>query len=87
MEPLSYNIRPADRIRAIRATLAFLTGDELALKQVMDDTDEDEYVRSHIALIVALTEQAATYAGAATDAPVQLKKMLLDYAQEGADRG
>jgi hypothetical protein len=81
------NIEAKDRARGLRATLGFLRGDSLALDAVLTETAEDTNPGATGALILALVEQAATYASAAPDAEEQIAAMLLDYAKGEADRG
>ena len=81
------NIRSIDRQRGLRATLGFLRGDSLALDDVLNETKEDTNPAAVAGLILALTEQAATYASAAPDAAQQIEAMLIDYAQQEGNRG
>jgi len=81
------NIQAKDRARGLRATLGFIQGDSLALDAVLTETAEDPNPGATGALILALTEQAATYAAAAPDAACQLQRMILEYAQQEGDHG
>jgi hypothetical protein len=81
------NIQAKDRARGLRATLGFIQGDSLALDAVLTETAEDTAPGATGALILALVEQAATYASAAPDAAEQLQAMIMDYAQQEASRG
>lgn len=81
------NIRARDRHRGIRAVLGFIRSDSVAIDDVLRETAEDETPGAIAALILALTEQAATYTSAAPDAETQLEAMLMEYAQEEADLG
>lgn len=81
------NIRSVDRARGLRATLGFIQGDSLALDAVLTETAGDTSPGATGALILALVEQAATYASAAPDAQEQLLAMILEYAQQEANRG
>ncbi|MEW1921237.1 hypothetical protein [Pseudarthrobacter oxydans] len=81
------NVTAKDRARGLRATLGFIQGDSLALDAVLTETAEDTEPGATGALILALTEQAATYASAAPDAAAQLQTMILEYAQQEGNRG
>lgn len=81
------NVSSKDRVRGLRATLGFIQGDSLALDAVLRETAEDEAPGATGALILALTEQAATYASAAPDAAGQLQSMILEYAQQEGNHG
>jgi hypothetical protein len=81
------NIEAKDRARGLRATLGFLRGDSLGLDAVLTETAEDTNPGATGALILALVEQAATYASVAPDAEEQIAAMVLDYAKGEADRG
>lgn len=81
------NIQAKDRARGLRATLGFLQGDSLALDAVLTETAEDPSPGATAALIIALTEQAATYASAAPDAAGQLQSMILEYARQEGNHG
>jgi hypothetical protein len=76
------NVRRIDRHRAIRATLGFIRGDSLAIHDVIQETDADPTPQAVTALILAVTEQAATMIGAQPGGEEMLAQMLLEYAQE-----
>lgn len=79
------NLRQVDRHRAVRATLGFIRADSLALDDVINETASDSSPAAVTALVIALTEQAATMIGAQPDGEEMLARMLIEYAQESGE--
>lgn len=75
-------VRPIDRARAIRATLAVRQLDQAGLSHVAKEAAADAHPESVAYLVLALTELAASFLGSIPDGDAKLQQMLLDYAKE-----
>lgn len=76
------NVRPIDRARAVRATLAVRQLDQVGLTHVAKEAASDKDPESVAHLVLALTELAASFLGSIPDGDAKLQQMLLDYALE-----
>ncbi|MHA7298218.1 hypothetical protein [Pseudarthrobacter sp. MDT3-1] len=75
------NVRPIDRARAIRATLAVRQTDQVALTHVVKEAAADADRESVAQLVLALTELAASFLGSIPDGDAKLQQILLEHAQ------
>lgn len=74
-------VRPIDRARAIRATLAVRQLDQVGLTHVAREAASDGDPESVAQLVLALSEMAASFLGSVPDGDNRLQQMLLDYAK------
>lgn len=79
-------VRDIDRARAIRAILGFRSSDPLAVEHVAREAAADSDPESVAHLVLALTETAASILEGTPDADKQLRRILLNYAQQEADQ-
>lgn len=74
-------VRPIDRARAIRATLAVRQLDQVGLTHVAKEAASDADRESVAQLVLALTELAASFLGSIPDGDAKLQQILLEHAK------